>query len=48
MTLKIEVYSALANLYRSKPEYRKQLERYHKDLAEFFASAMKYYCKKRS
>lgn len=36
-----EVYKALAQLYREHPEYRKQLDSFHPELAVFMAEAMK-------
>lgn len=36
-----EVYKALAQLYAEHPEFRKQLNPFHPDLATFMASAMK-------
>ncbi len=35
-----EVYLALAQLYREHPEFRKQLDPFHPQLAEFMAKAM--------
>ena len=38
-----EVYKALAQLYREHPDYRKQLDPFHPELAEFMAQAMEVY-----
>lgn len=38
-----QVYKALAQLYREHPEYRKQLDPFHPELAEFMAKAMEVY-----
>lgn len=38
-----EVYKSLAQLYREHPEYRKQLDPFHPQLAEFMAQAMGVY-----
>lgn len=35
-----EVYKSLAELYRQHPAFKKQLDPFHKDLAEFMAKAM--------
>lgn len=37
------VYKALAQLYHEHPEYRKQLDPFHPELAEFMAKAMEVY-----
>ena len=36
-----EVYKAMAELYAEHPEFRKQLDPFHPELAEFMAQAMK-------
>jgi DNA-binding transcriptional MerR regulator len=36
-----EVYKAMAQLYEEHPEFRKQLDHFHPDLATFMAEAMK-------
>lgn len=41
------VYGAMAELYRSHPEYRKQLDPHHKDLAGFIANAMEHFASKK-
>lgn len=41
-----EVYTALANLYKEHPAFRKQLDRFDSELAEFMSSAMKSYVQK--
>ena len=40
------VYTAMAKLYRSHPQYRKQLDPHHDGLAEFMAQAMEIYSNK--
>ncbi|MFI5343953.1 MAG: TipAS antibiotic-recognition domain-containing protein [Chlamydiales bacterium] len=37
------LYKALAQLYYEHPEYRKQLDPFHPELAEFMAKAMEVY-----
>lgn len=41
-----QVYKALAQLYREHPEYRKQLDPFHPELAEFMAQGMEAYADK--
>lgn len=41
-----QVYKALAQLYREHPEYRKQLDPFHPELAEFMAKAMEMYAER--
>ncbi len=41
-----EVYKALAQLYREHPEFRKQLDPFHPDLAAFMAEGMKVFAMK--
>ena len=40
-----EVYKALAQLYREHPAYRKQLDPFHPELAEFLAQGMEIFAK---
>jgi len=42
-----EVYKALAQLYREHPAYRKQLDPFHPDLAEFLAEGMETFAKQK-
>ena len=37
----IEVYKAMSELYQDHPEFRKQLDPFHPDLATFMAKAMR-------
>lgn len=38
-----DVYTAYAQLYYERPEFRKQLDPHHPELAEFLAEAMRVY-----
>ena len=38
-----EVYKAMSQLYHEHPEFRKQLDPFHPQLAKFMSAAMKIY-----